>query len=233
MSSTSDIARQMLGDPPPDLPLLVLTNRQTAGRGQRDRTWWAGEGALTFSWVPSFGLLPNRYFISLAAAMTVVLALDSLEYDLDSKIKWPNDVYVDRKKIAGILIESVIAGGARFLVFGIGVNANNSLADAPPEIKSVATSLRDILGRRVNLNQLLIAIIAQLNSLSSQMAENPDKIIEVCLNRSIWEIGDLVGVDTHSGEIQGTFAGFGSSGQLLLRTNESVVQITSGTIVKI
>jgi BirA family biotin operon repressor/biotin-[acetyl-CoA-carboxylase] ligase len=233
MSSTSDMARKILGQLPPDLPLLVLTDRQTAGRGQQNRTWWAGPGALTFSWVPSFGLQPKPYVISLAVAMAVVVALDSHAMGLDPKIKWPNDVYVGRKKIAGILIESVIAAGARFLVFGIGVNANNSPAEAPPEIKSVATSLRDLLGRQVDLNQLLIAIIAQLNATLSQMLENPDEIIEVCLNRSIWKIGDPVGVDTQAGKIQGSFAGFGPGGQLLIRTNGSVLPITSGTIVEI
>ena len=133
MTSTNDVAKQLIAGGPA-MPLLVLTDQQTAGRGQQDRSWWAGQGALTFSWVQHFDMQPNIPILSLASAAAVADVLDTLDCSLGAQVKWPNDVYVSQKKIAGILIESVNTADGRLFIIGIGINANNSMKDAPDQI---------------------------------------------------------------------------------------------------
>ena len=117
---------------------------QTAGRGRGKHTWWSAEGALTFSVLlePSTLGIHTRSWpqLSLATAVAIcdALAVELRQYEVASampRIKWPNDVLIDGRKVCGILIESPAQPGVRrrCLVVGIGVNVNNSWKTAPAE----------------------------------------------------------------------------------------------------
>lgn len=139
---------------------VVLTHCQIAGRGQRGNTWEAEPGKnLTFSMLlrPE-AIAPARQFslseiVALAVADTLMQLLDP---DVDSsriKVKWPNDIYVDDRKIAGILIEHTISGSAiSHTVTGIGLNVNQRVfrSDAPNPV-----SMFQLSGHEFPLDQTL------------------------------------------------------------------------------
>lgn len=125
---------------------LVLARTQSAGRGQRGNSWEAEPGKnLTFSfWFEPEGVAPSAQFvISEAVALAMTNLLD--EYGIETKVKWPNDIYAGDRKIAGILIENSIMGNRiNQCVVGIGLNVNQTdfLSDAPnPVSMSMLTGL--------------------------------------------------------------------------------------------
>lgn len=117
--------------------LALLARRQTAGHGRRGREWWTGDGNLALSVGFRFrageevALLPFRAGIALAEALGEFLPATS-----EIRLKWPNDVYVNGKKISGLLSQVRQSGESVDLVLGIGVN----LQSAPPDMDACAVS---------------------------------------------------------------------------------------------
>ena len=140
LGSTNDRARELIaGDAA--LPALVVAERQTAGRGRGANRWWSTDGALTFSIAidaAQLRLSPEQNgLLSLATAVAIVDAIRETT-GFTAGIKWPNDVYLNDKKLAGLLIESPRPGR---LVIGVGINVANRFDEAPAEVRHRATSL--------------------------------------------------------------------------------------------
>lgn len=128
VDSTNEEARRRISDI--DNLSVLSSFRQTAGRGQRGNRWSSAPGEnLTFSVVLKYALQADRQFvISELAALSVVDFL--AEYDIDARIKWPNDIYVGNRKICGILIENALRGGRlSHSIVGIGLNVNQTVFD--------------------------------------------------------------------------------------------------------
>ena len=104
--------------------LIIITDNQTAGRGQRGSEWISQQfKSLTFS----IGILDdnkNSKLISLKSAISIAKTINDLT-SLDALIKWPNDILINNKKVAGILTESKIKNDKRIINIGIGINVNN------------------------------------------------------------------------------------------------------------
>src|SRR5262245_30735712 len=109
IGSTSDRAIELGVLDESELPLLVLAESQTAGRGRGVNRWWSAEGALTFSLVlqaPCERLPPDRWpQVALVAGVAVCEALEGLVPQAEVRVKWPNDVYLGSGKVCGILCE--------------------------------------------------------------------------------------------------------------------------------
>lgn len=154
LGSTQDRARDLAAGGAP--PAVVVADLQTAGHGRGDRTWQAGPGqALLASWllrpVPTEPAL-----FSLLAGVAVCRALDALGASR-AGVKWPNDVWYDGRKVAGVLAH----GTADALVVGIGVNVSQAPADFPPELATIATSLRQA-SHEVDRLALLVRLTIEL-----------------------------------------------------------------------
>lgn len=147
-------------------PILVVTGEQTAGRGRGANRWWSATGSLTFSlimqlpdWLPP----SRRSELALVAGLAVRHAVTA-QTEGPAHVKWPNDVYVGERKIAGILIETAANWPPRIVV-GIGLNVNNSLADAPLDVRARATSIIDILtGQLSDRTGVLLSLLEALRS---------------------------------------------------------------------
>ena len=142
IDSTNEEARRRARAGEPG-PLWIITARQTKGRGRRGRVWVAPPGNLSTTLL----LRPKRLAadcaqLSFAAALAVADMLSLHAPGRDIRLKWPNDVLVDGRKIAGILLESESGGDgmAAYLAVGIGVN----LAAYPDDTEHPATSLQDL-----------------------------------------------------------------------------------------
>ncbi len=146
VSSTSDLARELVNgdDPAHPLPLLVRADRQTRGRGRGTNAWWSGPGSLTFTLAidpRAHGLRPaHEPRLALAAAVAVVEAVGP---GVPLGVRWPNDIEAGGRKVGGILPERVETPRGPRLLIGIGLNVRTLLADAPADVRALAATLSD------------------------------------------------------------------------------------------
>ncbi|MDE7386576.1 MAG: biotin--[acetyl-CoA-carboxylase] ligase [Muribaculaceae bacterium] len=162
VDSTSTYMRQELVDAPAGT--VVVTDCQSAGRGQRGNSWEAEPGAnLTFSVLlrPEGIDASTQYAVSEAVALAIVESLDELVPDAARlAIKWPNDIYYDDRKICGILIENTLTGMAvNRSIAGIGININQTrfVSDAPNPV-----SLSMLTGETYELRPLLDRVVTRV-----------------------------------------------------------------------
>lgn len=213
-------------------PLLVLAAKQTAGRGRGSHHWWSATGSLTFSLVinPSDLEIEPRDWprASLTTGLALCLALDEFLESPALTMKWPNDVFLDQRKISGILLE----GTAGKLVIGIGINVNCSFQDAPAPLPSTATSLFDVTGRKFSLDDVLIRILQQLDQQLRRLACN-DTTLFTDWQQRCQLTGRTLEVSTGNQQVTGVCQGIDQQGALLLKTETDLVPIVSGTITEL
>ncbi|MEX2588112.1 MAG: biotin--[acetyl-CoA-carboxylase] ligase [Actinomycetota bacterium] len=148
---------------------LVLADYQSAGRGRLDRRWVAPPGSsLLFSFVlrPSF-LVEQWGLVGLAAGVAICRQLRELE--IEASLKWPNDILIGDKKVAGVLAES--HRGA--VVLGVGINVN--VGEFPPDLQDTAASMSQEAGRRFERLQVLRGCVEKFAGVYDRL---PDGLIE-------------------------------------------------------
>ena len=172
-TSTNDFAKE-LANYGADEGTVVLAENQSAGKGRLGRVWLSPRGGLYFSII-----LKPKIKISDAVKLVFVASLAVAEsirnlYGLKVETKWPNDVLVDGKKVCGILAEtSSIGERLKFVVLGVGVNANFNVKEAfPKELQESATSLQDMLGRKVEIEKLFKKLLERLERLYTLFLKN-------------------------------------------------------------
>lgn len=145
--------------------LVIFAERQTAGRGQRSNRWEsAAHKGLWFSILlrPKIALAESSRLTAWAAA-TVAQTI-SEEFTLPASIKSPNDVYVDGKKIAGVLVEMRAQKNAPHVaIIGIGINMNHRAEDFPEELRGRAVSLAMVLDRQLDRQKFAVALLRNLD----------------------------------------------------------------------
>ena len=153
-TDSSNIQVKLLGENGATNGTVVVTDKQTAGRGRRGRSWISPSGNCYFSMLLYPDVRVDRAsMITLIAAMAVAKAVRETE-NVETMIKWPNDVVVNGKKICGILTESSTdLEYIQYVVVGIGINCNQKEFDE--EIRSMATSISLETGEEVNRPELL------------------------------------------------------------------------------
>ncbi|ATB38404.1 bifunctional biotin--[acetyl-CoA-carboxylase] synthetase/biotin operon repressor [Cystobacter fuscus] len=200
---------------------VVITEQQTAGKGRRGRVWTSPPGVnLYFSAILRPELPPQRASeLTLVAA--VALAETLREQDADARIKWPNDVQLDGRKVAGILTElSADPDQVHFVVLGVGVNLNSGPEDFPPELAETATSLSRVLGRRVNRALFTSSLWGRLEEwldLHHEVGFEPVRQRWVELSSTLHQ---EVRVRTDRAELRGVAEDIDAAGALLVRTPE-------------
>ena len=201
-------------------PVVIVAERQTAGRGRLGRSWHGrpGEG-LAFSLIVPDDLMPPLAEVSrlsLVAGLAVAEAIDRVA-GVRCAIKWPNDVLLGGRKVAGVLVESVMRGGRLRLVIGVGVNVANR--DFPPALAKRATSVALAAKKEVDPALLLGVLAASLARWLAQLR------CEGFLGRirDAWRARDavlgkeLVWVRPDGGKVVGRAEGIAADGQLLVR----------------
>ncbi|MGI9455758.1 MAG: biotin--[acetyl-CoA-carboxylase] ligase, partial [Aeoliella sp.] len=146
VESTNTTALEWARENEPGGVELFIAERQSGGRGRGSNVWWSAPGALTFSLLTvPFDLPPEQLpRVSLTVGLAICKTVERFAERFGVALKWPNDVYLAERKVAGILIE-LAASMPKRLVIGIGLNVNNLARDAPCELRSTAISLRDTL----------------------------------------------------------------------------------------
>ncbi len=235
IDSTNTRAMELAADSESTLPLLVLTENQTAGRGRGSNVWWSAPGALTFSLVLDLANHDTRPEswprFALAAAAGICEALESFAPNTSFGIRWPNDVCAGPRKICGILPE-LRAGKSSRLVLGIGINANNSMDAAPAELQSTATSLLDLTGRRTDLTDLLIEVLRRLEARLGDLANASSELSAAWSDRCLLR-GRNVELRVDNVSVRGHCEGIDPHGALLLRTGSKTARFYGGSIASV
>jgi BirA family biotin operon repressor/biotin-[acetyl-CoA-carboxylase] ligase len=156
---------------------LIIAEEQTAGKGRLGRRWQSEKGAnLLFSLVlhPKFHFEKTK-LLPFAAGLAVA---DAIEHHtgLKTECKWPNDVLIEKKKVAGILMETAMQEMVtKEIILGIGVNVNQQ--HFPPELALTATSLFLQTGKTVDRTTLLQTLLEELEHRYNQLAQFPSSLI--------------------------------------------------------
>lgn len=220
VSSTNDAARDLAREGAAH-GTAVLAEEQTRGRGTKGRLWHSPPGmGLYVSFVlrfPPQGPGPLFHLLPLAAGVAVadaVLAASGIEV----RLKWPNDLVRDGRKLGGILVESVSTGsGPAFAVVGVGINVGHRAEDFPEELRLRASSLDLIGGRPTDKDAVFAALCRALdNWYNAIIRGEPGPIIKAFEDRAAFAPGDLVRVTTGSGPFQGVYRGLDDRGRLLV-----------------
>src|SRR6185503_2386697 len=203
--------------------LAILADEQTAGRGRLARAWSSPRGAgLYFSILLQPAIAAELW--PLITFMAVLAVGDALREacEVETDIKWPNDLLSGERKICGILAESVETPNGRAVIVGIGINLT---AEAyPAEIAGVATSVSEAAGRAVEREPLLAALLRALSRWYSLLHEvdGVEKIVAAWASRSSYANGKVVQVANGDEVWQGITRGVEADGALRLETTEGI-----------
>lgn len=210
---------------------LILAEEQTAGRGRGANRWWGSHGSLTFSLLLPAGMsLPQPEWprLALATGVAVCQTIECFEPQAVVGLKWPNDVFLHGRKVCGILIEGVSQPQPQ-LVVGIGLNVNNRLSAAPPELRETATSIFDATSREHDRSELLVVLLQHFDRCGRELSFASQALAQhwqrYCL------LTDRVVHVTVSGrQIVGRCQGIDEHGALLLLTENGSERIVAGTV---
>lgn len=247
IGSTNDRALERLRCNDWQNPTLVLAETQTAGRGRGAHQWWSAAGSLTFSLIlnpTSASTLAELPSITLRAGLAIAEALTGSIKPQDAEpslpndqvgLKWPNDVHLAGRKVAGLLVERVADRPG--IVVGVGLNVNQLFDDAPADVRERATSLFEFDGVTRDRTLWLIRLIRSLCRELAGSAATPDsrttelwvtRFRRRCvLNDRIVEIESLGSVKT------GRCSGIDDQGRLQIKTESGSTSITSGSVLRI
>jgi BirA family biotin operon repressor/biotin-[acetyl-CoA-carboxylase] ligase len=228
IGSTNDVAMSQASE-----GFVVLADEQTAGRGRRGHSWYSPPGSGLYA---SVVLAPARArtdpqramkLVTLAAGVAIAEGIQAAT-GLATSLKWPNDVYVAQRKLAGILAEGSGHPGS-LVVVGYGINV--APAAYPPELRERATSLESELGRPVDRFLVFAETLAAVASRYHDLLEGRfDAILDAWRRGARGASGARVSWTQASGQLTGVTAGIDDEGALLVRVSGGVERIVAGEL---
>jgi BirA family biotin operon repressor/biotin-[acetyl-CoA-carboxylase] ligase len=230
VGSTNDLARQWAAQGVGPLPLLIVADEQTAGRGRGSNRWWTGKGSLACSLLVDLddgGFEPRcTPLVSLASAVAIARTAQRRLPSHTVGVHWPNDVFVAGRKLAGVLVE-VLAD--RRVIVGIGLNTNNALRDAPPPLRKTATTLRELTGAPHDHTEILLELLAHLADGLGQLTSAPEQIAAAA-NALCSQRGGTLAIQSGRRLVRGRCLGIDADGGLLLETAGGRRTLYSGVV---
>lgn len=209
---------------------VFLSEKQTDGKGRKNRSWDSSEYMnLTFSILISDQKYLKRKInlINYAASLSVALAIENL-YQLRTELKWPNDVLVNNKKIAGILTESV-SRGSDILWFVIGIGLNVNQISFQGKFNFPPTSLKKELGHTAEREKTLAEVLNIFEETIENILSPANKILDEWKSRCKM-LGERITVVGDEITKQGIFHDIDENGYLVLRTNEKFETLHLGDV---
>jgi BirA family biotin operon repressor/biotin-[acetyl-CoA-carboxylase] ligase len=223
LRSTNDLAAT-LAERGADEGAVVIADAQTAGRGRHGRVWCSPAGAGLYVSVvlrPGARVLP---LVTIAAGVALVEGIRAAT-GLTANLKWPNDVYVTGRKLAGILAETSSNG----CVLGFGINLHG--AAYPEDVAARATSLETELGRDIDRAMLLVECLAAIAARYDDLRrERATAVLDAWRTYARPLLGRAIEWDSPEGVRRGTAVDVDASGALLVRTAEGMAQVIAGEV---
>ena len=231
--STMERAREMAITVGLPLPAAIVADRQTFGRGQQGARWWQAPGSLAVSVVLgavdagtlAVPLAPQPIW-SLACGVALAETLALLLPTVRPRVRWPNDIEVQGKKLAGILVET--APGDR-VIFGIGVNTTGSAATAPIPLRTKLTTLPDLTGRPLPRQRVLAEFLPRFFQLLRAIAADPG-VLQLRYRPLCALTGQVVTIHRGGTLLRGLCRGIAADGALLLDAETGPLRVHSGSL---
>lgn len=207
---------------------VVISEMQTSGRGRRGREWYSPKGGVYVSFVLKPNVSPEKASqLTLVSSLALVKTLNSMDNNLNAKIKWPNDILISGKKISGILTElSADVEKINYIVVGVGINLNTEKEILPEN----GTSLKIEMKEEVSIKLFLKSFLEHYDSIYQEYINGKiDLIIERWKDNS-----DTLGKKVKIIGINETFEGLAKdideNGALILQTKEKEIKVYSGDV---
>lgn len=224
-TSTSDIVEKLARDGVAE-GVVVFAEAQTRGRGRLGRKWFSpARKGLWFSVLLRPQIRPQQTTqLTIAAATALVRAIKA-QTGIAAEIKWPNDILVNGKKVAGILTElNAELDRAKYVVLGIGIDVNQTTRDFPHELRSVATSLRIESGQVVDRAELAVQLLRQLDNDYSRVCSGQFDLVADEWARYCTTLGRYVVIRIGDRTVTGRAESLAPDGALLLRTQHGHIE---------
>lgn len=218
-----EVEKGLLIEGTPAEGTIIVADRQTAGRGRSGHSW---ESPKNTSVAMSVLLRPevddnSIPIVTLIAAIAVCDAVRKV-CNLDTNIKWPNDVLINNRKVCGILTELDITSGTKSLILGVGINVNQD--SFPEEINAIATSLSIESGEYVNRENLVERFAESLEKYYALFLKTGDmSLLKDEYEKHLININRAVKVLDPGDSFEGTARGIDEYGQLLVETGDGTI----------
>jgi BirA family biotin operon repressor/biotin-[acetyl-CoA-carboxylase] ligase len=210
---------------------VVVAEEQKAGRGRLGRGWVSPKGGLWFSILLRPPIPASEApKLTLMAAVAVARGLEN-RFAIKARLKWPNDVLVQGKKLCGILAEARCGEKLDFVILGIGINANFLLTALPEELRRTAITMREILQKPVDRYSLLRSIIHELETRYEPFCAGDRESIIAEWKTLADTLGKPVRVETASGIVLGVAEDVDETGALVVKTDEGPVTVSAGDVM--
>nr|WP_312577245.1 biotin--[acetyl-CoA-carboxylase] ligase [Sedimentibacter sp.] len=211
---------------------VITCEKQVGGRGRLGKQWESMTGSVCMTIV-----LKPQISISQVAKITQVcaaaIALSVSELDVDVKIKWPNDLMINNKKICGILTEmNSDKDHVNYVIVGMGLNVNNPYEDFPYEIRNIATSILNETGKTVKRSDIAAKIMNNFEVLYNEFVNNNNfKLsLDICKNKSN-VIGKSINLIKNKEITRAKALDLGQDGELIVQYEDGKIDsIISGEI---
>ena len=235
IDSTQNFAQQIALDEKEN-GTIVIAEKQTAGKGRLDRKWTSPRGGIWFSLIvhPKFDVSTST-LVPIAGAVALAKAIKNT-LNIDVSVKWPNDITLNGKKVAGMLVDaSFQANNIDYLILGIGINFDIDAKKIEKRLSKSANfygvnSLRkkdDSTPPKILLREFLVQfekILIQLNK------GEKAKIVKEWTKKAD-KIGKKISINTSDGKISGVAQGIDNDGALKLKTSKGIKKIFVGDVV--
>ncbi len=231
-TSTNDIIEKLARDGVRE-GVVVFAESQTKGRGRLGRRWVSPRGAgLWFSILLRPALRPQEATQLTIMAATALARAIREQTDFTPEVKWPNDILVGGRKVAGILTElTAELDRIQHVVLGIGLDVNQAAGDFPPDLRRIATSLRAEAGRPFDRAELAVTILRALDHDYLRLKEGQFEGLAAEWEQLCTTLGRDVTISLGSRRIRGRAESLDSDGALLVRTEHGRLErITGGDV---
>lgn len=224
IDSTNSEARRLLAQGPVEEGFIVLARHQTAGRGRYGRIWQDEPGRsllMSVIFKPNDLQVSDLPVLNMKATLGVARALKSFDHRINPRIKWPNDIYVNGRKLCGILIENTLAGDRiQNTIVGVGINVNEH--QLPEELPN-GLSMQMITGEEYDIPALAGEIRNQLQGIINQSEE----IWKREYDTLVFGLGEVYRFTTGQGDFPARICGITRDGLIRLENETGEINAYS------
>jgi len=225
LPSTNDIAKKLAREGMSE-GTVVICDEQTEGRGRQGRKWFASASSSILMSVIFRPAVENLPQLNMLASLAIVLTIEKVA-GIKSTVKWPNDVLINGRKVAGILVENVFEGtNLQAAIVGIGLNINLDVSRFA-DISSIATSLSTESGRDLSRDHILPPLLEEMDILYQSVKRN-ENVYQRWLPH-VETLGKTVRIKSGRSVEEGRVQSVNPDGSITLRhADGSLVSITTG-----
>ncbi|WP_163969837.1 biotin--[acetyl-CoA-carboxylase] ligase [Oceanobacillus halotolerans] len=229
--STQILAKQLASDDT-EHGTVIIADEQTMGKGRLNRTWHSTNGkGIWMSLVLRPRLLPHLAPQLTLLTATVLCDVLAKVTPLNPAIKWPNDIFINHKKVAGILTEmQAEQDQIQYVVIGIGINVNHTEQDIPKDLKGKATSLRLESDRDWDIRDMIQNILLTFESAYQVYLDQGFPVVKEKWENYGYKLGESVWINTMKDRWYGSILGIAEDGALLAEKEGEQIKLYSAEI---